>query len=76
MKKVSGFTLIELMIVVAILGIFAAIVIPAVNNKAVRIDLGDGTYCKAGYVFDRSSSKQIIGTNGGGIACTMPVNPR
>lgn len=42
MKKVHGFTLIELMIVIAILGILLAIAIPAYQDYTIRTKVTEG----------------------------------
>lgn len=56
MKKQQGFTLIELMIVVAIIGILAAIALPAYQDYTIRTRITEGAMLA-------SSAKQLIGSD-------------
>ena len=67
MKRVQqGFTLIELMIVVAIIGILAAVAIPAYQDYTIRAQVSEGMALTSGV---KTSVSEFVQTNG-----TFPTN--
>ena len=61
-KMQQGFTLIELMIVVAIIGILAAIAIPAYQNYTIRAQVSEGMSLASGVRTAVSEQFQTSGT--------------
>ena len=71
MRKSGGFSLIELLIVLAILGILAGISLPLYNNQMVKSRRGDAKQVVLGiatkqsqYLFDARGYTQTIGSGG------------
>lgn len=76
-KKAQGFTLIELMIVVAIIGILAAVALPAYQDYTVRARVSEIILAASGC---RTDLTEFIQTNGGlpteddGFTCKNAVS--
>src|SRR5690554_8040822 len=78
-KGQQGFTLIELMIVVAIIGILAAVAIPAYQDYTIRSQVSEGMSLTSGV---KTAVSEFVQTNGtypsdnanAGIATTITGN--
>jgi type IV pilus assembly protein PilA len=66
----KGFTLIELMIVVAIIGILAAIAIPAYQNYTIRAQVTEGLSLADGW---KTAITEFYSQNGTFPACATPA---
>lgn len=79
MNKAKGFTLIELMIVVAIIGILAAVALPAYQDYTVRAKVSEGISVASGLktgVTDAFISGQMKGLEYYADEVNLPANQK
>ena len=74
MKKMQkGFTLIELMIVVAIIGILAAVALPAYQDYTIRAKVSELMLTASGFrtsVTEKAQTDNTLGSAGSGLTVT------